>query len=137
MEKITAEKIQVMQAYLEGKQIEFRYIYGSDYHEWRICNFEPEWDWLTCAYRVKLEPSYEPYSGARLVLEDMIKHHFECVDKNSGKHYKVSIEGVGYVSLIGEGNGYVIKPSYEIFLEGFTWLDGSACGVPVNRQYKQ
>lgn len=136
MEKTTAEKIQVMQAYLEGKQIEFMAIYGSDDHEWMICDFEPYWDWITCDYRVKPELSYEPYSGARLALEDMIKHHFECVDKNSGKHYKVSIEGVGYVRLIGEGDSYTIKPSYEVFLEGFTWVDGSACGVPVNRQYK-
>lgn len=136
MEKTTAEKIQVMQAYQEGKQIEFRYIPVFGYPEWRICNFEPDWDWLTCDYRVKPEPSYEPYSGARLVLEDMIKHHFECVDKNSRKLYKVSIEGVGYVSLIGVSDNLVIKPSYEVFLEGFTWLDGSACGVPVNRQYK-
>ena len=136
MEKTTAEKIQVMQAYQEGKQIEFRYMHVFGYPEWRICNCEPDWDWLTCDYRVKPEPSYEPYSGARLALEDMIKHHFECVDKNSGEHYKVSIEGVGYVSLIGERCGDVFKPSYEVFLEGFTWLDGSACGVLVNRQCK-
>ena len=137
MEKTTAEKIQVMQAYQEGKQIEFKYKNVLNHPEWRICNFEPYWDWLTCDYRVKPELSYEPYSGARLVLEDMIKHHFECIHKSSGKHYKVSIEGVGYVRLIGEDDSYAIKPSYEIFLEGFTWLDGSACGVLTNRQYMQ
>ena len=53
--KTTAEKIQVMQAYLEGKQIEFRYIHGSDYHEWMICRFTPEWDWVTCDYRISLD----------------------------------------------------------------------------------
>ena len=53
--KTTAEKIQVMQAYQEGKQIEFMNIHGSDYHEWMICDFEPIWDWLTCDYRISLD----------------------------------------------------------------------------------
>lgn len=44
----TADKIKVMQAYLEGEEIEFR---RNDEGEWKTG--EPAWNWVSCNYRVK------------------------------------------------------------------------------------
>lgn len=52
----TAKKIEVMQAFLDGKKIEF---FDFTFHqlgwvEWSMG--EPVWDWLKHKYRVKKEP---------------------------------------------------------------------------------
>jgi hypothetical protein len=43
--------IAVMQAYADGKEIQYRRIGNG---EWDDC--KPRWDWAACEYRVKPEP---------------------------------------------------------------------------------
>lgn len=57
--KTLEEKIAVMQAAAEGKEIEMETVYG-----WRY-NSNPKWDWVKFDYRVKPEPEpkrYRPYT---------------------------------------------------------------------------
>jgi len=56
--KTTAEKIAVMQAFVDGKQIEWWGGYGNtDYALWnRDAGPEPSWDWARFDYRVNQGP---------------------------------------------------------------------------------
>jgi len=51
----TKEKIKVMQAYLEGKTIQFRLWKEDDFTDWGS-DAEPQWNWGAVEYRVKPEP---------------------------------------------------------------------------------
>lgn len=48
----TKEKIEVMQAFVDGKEIEYR-----DSDIW-LPTTDPIWDWDTCDYRIKKTPKY-------------------------------------------------------------------------------
>jgi len=50
----TKEKIEVMQAYLDGKTIETEYMDGV-WCNWNSSS-EPSWCWLSSKYRIKKEP---------------------------------------------------------------------------------
>lgn len=52
----TKEKIAVMQAYLDGKQIQTRRIDRDDWWD----NDCPTWDWERCVYRIKPEEEEKP-----------------------------------------------------------------------------
>lgn len=51
----TKEKIEVMQAWVNKKPIQFRVHGCADYHDWCECD-EPVWDWNSNDYRIKPEP---------------------------------------------------------------------------------
>lgn len=50
----TEEKIEVMQAYLDGKEIEFSSDYPNPRYWARVD--KPRWNWIGCSYRVKPSP---------------------------------------------------------------------------------
>lgn len=54
--KTTAEKIEVMQAYERGEEIEYSVPFsGLDFAKWDFPH-EPNWNWERCDYRVKPKP---------------------------------------------------------------------------------
>lgn len=64
-----AEKIKVMQAYEDGKYIEFR-LKGEEV--WADCG-NPIWDWNEFVYRIKPEvkkPTYRPYKDTCEMIDD-------------------------------------------------------------------
>lgn len=52
--KSTSEKIEVMQAHVLGKKIQFKY-HSSNNDKWRDID-NPNWAWSVCDYRVKSTP---------------------------------------------------------------------------------
>jgi hypothetical protein len=48
----TKEKIEVMQAFIDGKEIQEQ---SGGNSEWRNCH-EPSWDWFSREYRIKPQP---------------------------------------------------------------------------------
>lgn len=58
--KETAERIKIMQAFVDGKQIEFTDCMG------RWCEAKnPSWNWDSeRKYRIKPEPKYRPFKDA-------------------------------------------------------------------------
>ena len=62
--KETAERIEIMQAFVDGKQIEFKDSMG------RWCEAKnPLWNWDSKReYRIKPEPKYRPFKDAEWVL---------------------------------------------------------------------
>ncbi len=85
MAKTLQEKIAVMQAFAEGKQIEYRRALARD---WYIAG-NPTWDWWTIDYRIAPEPvslGYQVYkvycsaSKAPSISEAQLKNcsSFKC-----------------------------------------------------------
>ena len=68
----TKEKIAVMQAFDEGKPIEFKTVSQDDTY-WRIIE-NPKWDWLSWDYRVKPQLNLRPYKSAKEFLEAQKEH---------------------------------------------------------------
>lgn len=51
----TQEKIAVMQAFEDGKKIEFKTRLRATYMVWGNLHWPSAWDWVNCDYRVKKE----------------------------------------------------------------------------------
>lgn len=117
----TAEKIAVMQAYIDGKKIE--YYYGTS--QWKECIVEPSWDWSSCAYRIKPEPKYRPYKDADECFKEVQKHEGWAKETKSGLYFVcTSIKNCGYV--LG-GNTY---KDYKELVNNYVWADDDTpCGI--------
>jgi hypothetical protein len=69
----TREAIKVMQAYVDGSEIEIKGDYDGD-DAWE-CGEEPEWDFISNNYRIKPEPrewwidrnTYQAYANREFV----------------------------------------------------------------------
>lgn len=85
----TKEKIEVMNAYAEGKKIQFRTPGDHDWLDW-TCPDEPKWNWGGCDYRIKPNGEEMDWHGHKLVLEkDLCNFCFfldkgECPDCGNG-----------------------------------------------------
>lgn len=121
--KTTKEMIEVMQAYLDGEQIEE----SIDQKVWFTC--EPIWNWAKCDYRVK-KKVYVPFDTAEEFLEAQRAH---------GIH--VYFGGSKYGTHINANGGIMLSPSTyklnviitdleNIFVE-CKFLDGTPCGKEV------
>lgn len=126
----TKEMIEVMQAYVDGKQIEYSY---KGQNHWRDSE-ESGWDWVKFDFRIKPEKKYRPYKDANEMIADWAKR-FVVGDwpsivmpmiwvrfKDANAPYLVH----GYLSssvAIG-----VARPSFSELLDDYTYLDGSPCG---------
>lgn len=67
--KTIKEKIEVMQAFADGKTIQIAHK-DDDYAIWTDCTAEPIWNWNHCDFRVKPEPTYRPYESVAELVED-------------------------------------------------------------------
>ena len=64
----TEEKIKVMNAFTQGKQIQF---YDFSNKTWEDVRHEPVWDWDNCLYRVKPESTYRQYKSIKEMIKDI------------------------------------------------------------------
>ena len=108
--KTIAEMIAVMQAYEDGKEIEY---YSEVCSEWKKAT-TPAWNWYTTDYRVKPEPEYIPFTfeDAEFLIGKVVKH-------KTDNHLVV----VTWCS-----NETTSVASYKRLLCDYTFLDGSPCG---------
>lgn len=118
------EQIAVMQAFADGKEIE---VCQRGANNWASA-IEPVWDWFAHDYRIKPEPKPRPYTFEDLQAE-MAKG--KVVVKRKVRKSIFTIIRVcddysedGKIQLSAN-----LKVSYETFLNDYTWLDGSPCGV--------
>lgn len=109
----TKERIAVMQAYVDGKEIEF---YNGTNGKWETLS-----DVLWCSnekYRVKPTPKYRPFESAEECWEEMFKH-----------------EPFGWLKDINNGDYFPIKGVddseglFERCFKRFTFVDGKPFGV--------
>lgn len=114
----TKEKIEIMQAFEDGKEIEFRSAHTEE--EWMSC-YKAIWNWEKFEYRVKPDPKYVPYDSVTEVDKDKwVKLKANGVLKRiSGIDTKNNSMCIfGWINLKG-------------LFERYTYEDGTPCGKLV------
>lgn len=118
----TKERIAVMQAYVDGKQIQGMCSDGK----W-VYVPEPSWS-INENFRIKPEPKYRPFKDADECWQEMLTHQpfgwvkYQCdffqiihVDDNS----------IGY----GSACGTILHSKFEDIFKDSTFTDGTPFGV--------
>ena len=120
----TADCIKVMQAYIEGKQIQYK-----DDEVW-IDIENPDWDWHNWEYRVKPEPNYRPFKNAEECWQEMQKQQpFGWLkDKEDGHYAMVTVVGSGRDMKCIAISGNDCWPFNET-MRDYTFADGSPFGI--------
>ena len=121
--KTTKEMIEVMQAYLDGEQIEE----SIDKKVWFTC--EPIWNWAKCDYRVK-KKVYVPFDTAEEVFAAQRKHGRDIIA--CGELYANSyIDCYCNVFLYKGSEANIFTFNLETLFENCTFADGTQCGKEV------
>lgn len=129
----TKEKIEVMQAFEDGKKIQCLSKFAD---HWIDC-YSPLWNWYICDYRIKPEEStYRPYKDTEEMVEDFVKR--------TGKTYSKMDMPLIYVKYKKANCKYLINTFYDDLVEfdgsvytlvnlysDYTYLDGSPLGKLV------
>lgn len=124
--KTIREKIEIMQAYERGEQIEFIY----EGMEWRNAS-NPAWDWNHFDYRVKPKTKYIPFDTAEEFLVAQRVRGETVEDKESGKRINLYVNKNG--TVVGTellSNIWIISNLQNIF-RCYQFKDGTPCGKEV------
>lgn len=122
----TKERIKVMQAYVDGKDIECWDEYNEKWE--RIGN--PSWN-TDKVYRIKPEATYRPFKSAQECIEELKKHEpFGWVKYRPNADYNYwSISGIrcdGVVDFINLGDDWC---SANTVFAYYTFFDGTPFGI--------
>ena len=114
----TKEAIRVMQAYVDGNEVEFKW--GS--MDWNSTD-KPEWNWSAYDYRIKPTPVLRPWTADEVPLGAWMRH--------SGQGWKAIIIDVTFDQQIGIHGSYFSPQFVFAYCEhsldgGKTW---KPCGV--------
>lgn len=122
----TAERIKIMQAYVDGKRIQYA---EDDTDVWHNID-EPDWH-SDYEYRIKPEPKYRPFKDADECWQEMLKHQpFGWVKSKRRKDCFINI--VQLHSISGETVAnftFTTVNGSKTLLEGYTFADGAPFGV--------
>lgn len=129
----TQEKIEVMRAYLDGKDIQIRCKTDTEWENW-VVRGEPKWNWDTLDYRIKPESTYRPYRDTEEMIADFKKRFNAKVPSYAmpmiwvrNKTFKdcrlITVFRDKVVMIIVSG-----EDMKELFKD-YTYLDGSPCGM--------
>ena len=119
----TAERIKVMQAYVEGKKIQITNKGENEWYDFQSSSI-PTWNFEEFDYRIAPERKYRPFNDADEAFQEAKKHGFWVNEKSSGYYHVITFIGSGLV-YIGES-----EFEYEELLDKFTWADdGTPCGI--------
>ena len=122
-----SEQIAIMKAYEDGKTIERRAFFTS---EWKsIDNTENyQFNFAEYEYRIKPVPKYRPYESVDEAFNEAEKHGFWV--KSKDKH---SLFFIDIFEAAGNGDIYVGHCHVGAFIEKFIWFDDcSPCGIKIN-----
>lgn len=125
--KEAAERIKVLQAFVDGKAIEERRI-SFDHTEW-VDNNNPEWRWDKFDYRIKPTPKYRPFKNAEECWNEMKKHQpfgwVKCKDGSTTNKFMFICD----ISDKDATFNNCIEFTYDDFLEDYVFADGTPFGV--------
>ena len=131
----TKERIKVMQAYVEGKDIEYLDEYND---KWERAG-NPSWN-TDKVYRIKPEANYRPFKSAQECIEELKKHDpFGWVKDVDDEVY----ENIQFVDDETDEDGNILKgeeahnvrtmnggyQNFEYYFEYYTFLDGTPFGI--------
>lgn len=126
-----AECIKVMQAYVEGKQIQY---VDSETEDWADIE-SPIWNWDTYDYRIKPEPEYRPFKDADECWQEMLKHQpFGWTKKTCGHCnflHIMELYSTGIVINMVDNFGCFknLLETYGLAFAEITFADGAPFGV--------
>ena len=92
----TKNAIKVMQAYIDGKQIEFC---TKRDKKWELCG-DPLFDWNAFNYRISKNPQYRPFQNPLDCLQEMQKHNPVGWIVYEGNYYNIINIDDGSISLL-------------------------------------
>ena len=124
--KTTKEKIEVMQAYDRGEQIQLLDRLGN----WVDIDM-PEWSWELRDYRVKPKKSYVPFDTAEEFLTAYRKHGEFIENKESGEKMNAYVDKNGIVILSTALNCTYTFESLGTLFGCYKFSDGMPCGKEV------
>ena len=120
----TVERIKVMQAFVDGKQIEYRDSIG----EWRKTG-SPVWSPDT-KYRIKPESMYRSFKDAEECWQEMQKHQpfgWLCNKLNNQYYYITALDDYGIV--ITPFDEICYTKHIDSMKRKFTFADGTPFGI--------
>ena len=122
----TADYIKVMQAYVEGKQIQYK-----DDEVW-IDIDDPDWDWHNWEYRIKPEPNYRPFRDSEECWQEMQKHRpFGWIkNKNNGHYAMITKVNADFDKKHIAISGINIWTLSETMCD-YTFADGEPFGINI------
>ena len=121
----TRDLIAVMQAYVDGKQIQWKHISGM----W-MDTTEPLWD-NTTSYRVKPKTKYRPFKNTDECWQEMLKHQPFGWVRNKFNHNGV----IATVICLDNRKEFRIHTNFnhgntpEDMINSFVFADGAPFGV--------
>ena len=123
--KTTKEKIEVMQAYERGEQIQTK-CYSIDW----IDIVSPNWDWINYDYRVKPKKTFVPFETAEEFLAAQRKHNKTVRCKADNHLFRSFVNECGDIALVNAG-GYSLNENIGDIYGRYEFLDGTPCGKEV------
>ena len=127
--KEAAELLPIIQAFAEGRDIEYR---SKGFNEnWKKVTQIPELSFKSFEYRIKPEPIYRPFKDAKECWNEMQKHHPFGVVKD--KHFANYQTHRAFTFLTNEGcnfRGYE-DMTFETSFKNLLFADGTPFGVKV------
>lgn len=134
--KTTKEKIEIMQAYDRGEQIQIK---GSNIDWIDIIDIvSPKWDWINYDYRVKPKPKYVPFSTAEQFLEAQEKHGqavIQYVNKDNTvcNQFRAYVNNLGNIVLYGGVNTVRLLTLKQLFNDDYYFDDDlTPCGKIID-----
>ena len=118
----TKERIAVMQAYVDGKQIQ---VESSD-SKWADVP-EPSWS-INGNYRIKPEPKYRPFKDAEECWQEMLKHQPFGWIKCRGCYFNI-VAVTDVYAYLSEADGSAILLASKNSYNDNTFADGAPFGV--------
>lgn len=121
----TAERIKIMQAYVDGKRIQYA---EDDTDVWHNID-EPDWH-SDYDYRIKPKPKYRPFKNVDECWQEMLKHQpFGWIKSKTGGHYSmVTVVGADEKMKSIAISGRHIWP-FDETLSNYTFADGTPFGI--------
>ena len=121
-----SEQIAIIKAYEDGKSIERRAFFTS---EWKsidnINNYQ--FNFAEYEYRIKPVPKYRPYESVEEAFNDAKKHGFWV--RNVDRMYLRFIDGF---HINKNSDIFICDYCVDDILDMFVWADdGSPCGVKI------
>ena len=121
-----SEQIAIMKAYEDGKSIERRALFTS---EWKsidnINNYQ--FNFSEYEYRIKQVPKYRPYESVDEAFKEAEKHGFWM--QNVDRMYLRFIDGF---HINKNSDIFICDYCVDDILDMFVWADdGSPCGVKI------
>lgn len=119
----TKERIAVMQAYVDGKQIQYADAESEDWIDTESPGWISEFD-----YRIKPEPSYRPFRNAEECWQEIQKHKPFGWVKFCGTYSAVVAVSDVDVNVVTVNGDVVVYP-FVVVKEDHTFADGAPFGV--------